>query len=165
MTEQLELATKIAKTLGLPPTWPNLRTIEIALICETAFSSISLREAAELIVACAKNFRVVPKDYRMIRYLPINRFWFEDSIWRYTFDYATWKADRPDEVARRAAENRREEGIRAAIVGRCTGCQRPRFQSDKWIDFCCDGCREDYEGRVARRDRIVKEHRQLEATA
>ena len=58
MTEQLKLAKHVASILGLPPTWPNLRTIEIALICETAFSSISLAEAADVLISCARDFRV-----------------------------------------------------------------------------------------------------------
>jgi hypothetical protein len=165
MTKPLQLAVEVARSLGMPETWPNLRTIEMALACETAFSSIGLEEAAELIVACAKNFRVQPNDYRMIRYLPINRFWFEDSIWRETFEYAVWRADRPEEVAARAERTRREEEMRAAIVGHCTGCHRPRFESAQWTEFCCDGCREDYEARAARQDRFLEQQQRLETTA
>src|ERR1035437_4415646 len=56
MTEQLKLAHKIANTIGLPPTWPKLRTIEIALIFQAAESETSLREAADTIIGCAWHF-------------------------------------------------------------------------------------------------------------
>lgn len=92
MTQQLQLATKIARTLGLPPTWPNLRTIEIALISETAFSSIALQEAADLLIQCARTFRATERH--MLRYFPINRFWFEDGVWRETFAYTEARAER-----------------------------------------------------------------------
>jgi hypothetical protein len=87
MTEQLKLATQVANKLGLPPTWPNLRTIEIALIFEHADRNReSLGEAAEIIVECARQFYALPshrlKKLRLERYWPLNRFWFEDGIWQ-----------------------------------------------------------------------------------
>ena len=86
MTEQLKLANDVARKLGLPPTWPNLRTIEIALIFEMAQSGTSLHQAAETIIDCAWQFvRLRPrqlKDLGLTRYWPLNRFWFEDAIWQ-----------------------------------------------------------------------------------
>jgi len=86
MTEQLQLATQIAKTLGLPPSWPNLRTIEIALIFHAAQSDTSLQETAQTIIGCAREFyRLSPAKLKTLgieRYWPLNRFWFEDAIWQ-----------------------------------------------------------------------------------
>lgn len=85
MTDQLRLANHIARKLGLPPTWPNLRTIEIALIFQAAQGSSSLQEAADLIVDCGRVFLALSPGKQKLaglaRYWPLNRFWFEDAIW------------------------------------------------------------------------------------
>jgi hypothetical protein len=87
MNEQLRLATHVARTVGLPPTWPNLRTIEIALIFEHADQNrASLDDAAEVIIACAREFLSLSPHHLqrmgLLRYWPLNRFWFEDAIWQ-----------------------------------------------------------------------------------
>lgn len=86
MTEQLRLAKHVASMIGLPPTWPNLRTIEIVLIFQSADRNCSLQEAAEIIIGCAREFVMLPshrlKSLRLERYWPLNRFWFEDAIWQ-----------------------------------------------------------------------------------
>ena len=81
MTQQLLLAKKVSSALGLVPTWPNLRTIEIALVFEAADSSVSLKEAADRIVECGRVFMQRPPR-ELLRYWPINRFWFEDAKWK-----------------------------------------------------------------------------------
>jgi hypothetical protein len=40
------------------------------------------------------------------------------------------------------------------IAGRCLNCHRPRWQGSTWITYCCAGCQEDYERRLARHAHI-----------
>lgn len=81
MTDQLRLAKKVSSALGMVPTWPNLRTIEIALVFCSADQNVSLAEAADHIIECGRAFNERPPR-ELLRYWPINRFWFEDAKWK-----------------------------------------------------------------------------------
>jgi len=99
MTEQLQAALRIAEHLGLPKTFPNLRTIEAAIESEAESSAISIDEAEDVIVAATADARKfgVSGSGRVPR---INRFFFEDALWRETYIYAQYqKRRRMDQTA------------------------------------------------------------------
>jgi hypothetical protein len=90
------LASKVARELGLVPTWPNLQTIRLAIECEASFLSVPPADVAEMIVRAAKELTwgsslachsVVDEAFWM-RLNTVNRFWFEDARWREKFAYA-----------------------------------------------------------------------------
>ncbi len=83
MTKRMQAALRIAEHLGLPKTFPNLRTIELAVECEAEYSDTPLEEAEQLIVAAAVNTRI-----------GINRFFFEDARWRETDLYLNYRRRR-----------------------------------------------------------------------
>jgi len=107
VTERLQLATRVAKSLRMVPTWPNLRTIEIALSSEAEVSGVSLKEAAELIIECGRHQTSAPayrcpaewEARQAFRENTIDRFWFEDARWRVKFPYAEFRARLGEEVA------------------------------------------------------------------
>ena len=66
-----------------------MQTIRLAIESEAEYSGISLANAAALIAAAASEFTIVhPQDYSfqaaaLLRKSNIvNRFWFEDALWR-----------------------------------------------------------------------------------
>ena len=74
--------------------WPNIQTIRLAIESEASYSEVSESQAAALIVAAALEFTVVnPERYTfqaaaLLRKSNIvNRFWFEDALWRYKDAY------------------------------------------------------------------------------
>jgi len=88
----LTLAAQIARKVGMVPTWPNVQTIRLAIECEAAYSEVSAKEAAEVIaraareLSCDPNAGYVPTPTWLERELArrnrIDRFWFEDALWR-----------------------------------------------------------------------------------
>jgi hypothetical protein len=101
MTKRMQAALRIARSVGLPATWPNLRTIEAALVCESEFSSISLPEAAEAILKAAREqthrpaYRIAAdwEAREIFRLNVIDRFWFEDGRWREKYAYAEFLSE------------------------------------------------------------------------
>lgn len=86
----LVLAAKIAHQVGMVPTWPNVQTIRLAIESEAEQLKLSVVETAEMIVAAAKE-RTSRQGYscpssweirEMAKLNTINRFWFEDALWR-----------------------------------------------------------------------------------
>lgn len=75
MTEAKAAACRLVKCLGLVPTFRNLHVIELAIEAESAFASISIPEAADRIIECAR-------VYRDELHQCLNYFWFEDCCWR-----------------------------------------------------------------------------------
>jgi hypothetical protein len=90
----LPLAGQIARQLGMPESWPNVQAIKLAILAEAGYSDISIAQAAALIVSAAHDFTIVRPDrynFQAAALLRksnvINRFWFEDSLWRYKDAY------------------------------------------------------------------------------
>jgi hypothetical protein len=79
----MQAALRIAEHLGLPKTFPNVRTIELAVECEAEFTDLPIEEAEQLIVAAAAHTRI-----------SINRFFFEDARWRETELYLNYQRRR-----------------------------------------------------------------------
>jgi hypothetical protein len=75
MTEAMQAACGLLKTLGLVPSFRNLYIVELAIKSESNFSSISIPEAAERIAEAARICR--DEMHQCIDY-----FWFEDACWR-----------------------------------------------------------------------------------
>ena len=82
------------RQLGMVPTWPLIQTIRLAIECEAEYSDVSISNAAALIVCAASEFTVVrPEDYSfqaatiLRKSNNVNRFWFEDALWRYKDAY------------------------------------------------------------------------------
>ena len=83
-------------------TWPNLRTIQKAIESEVRYLrtqllhpvNISLAQAAEILVSAAGEFTPVQAEYYNFQAATllrksniVNRFWFEDGLWRYKESY------------------------------------------------------------------------------
>lgn len=68
-------ACRLVKALGLVPSFRNLYVVELAITAESNFSSISLSEATDHIIECAR-------IYRDELHQCLNYFWFEDACWR-----------------------------------------------------------------------------------
>lgn len=94
------LAAEIARQLGMVPTWPNVQTIRLAIESEAEFSSVSIAEAAAVIVEAARE-RSTGSMYRpaanweereFYRENSVDRFWFEDARWRTKFAYASFQS-------------------------------------------------------------------------
>lgn len=90
----LKLAADVARQIGMVPTWPNVQTIRLAIECEAEFSEVSIANAAALIITAALDITIVdPQHYSfqaaaLLRKSNIvNRFWFEDALWRYKQAY------------------------------------------------------------------------------
>jgi len=90
----IPLAAEIARLVGMVGTWPNVQTIRLAIESEAAYSEVSLTQAADLILHAARDFTIVdPQRYSfqvasLLRKSNIvNRFWFEDALWRYKEAY------------------------------------------------------------------------------
>jgi hypothetical protein len=88
------LAVQIARQLGMVRTWPNVQTIRLAIESEAEDSGVTLNQAAALIIMAAKEFTIV--DAQMYSFQAatilrksnnVNRFWFEDSLWRHKEAY------------------------------------------------------------------------------
>lgn len=75
MSEAMAAACRLVKSLGLVPSYRNLYVIELAIRTEASFSSISIPEATDEIIACAR-------IYRDEMHHCLNYFWFEDCCWR-----------------------------------------------------------------------------------
>jgi hypothetical protein len=96
----------MAHRLGMVDTWPNIQTIKKAINAEARFSAIAVTEAAELILAAANSPSLLPQysspaeweKREVSRANTINRFWFEDSLWRVKFPYIEFQARRRDEA-------------------------------------------------------------------
>jgi hypothetical protein len=87
-------------------TWPNVQTIRLAIESEASYSEISVSQAAALIASAALEFTVVdPQHYTfqaaaLLRKSNIvNRFWFEDGLWRYKITYQNMLARLQQESA------------------------------------------------------------------
>jgi hypothetical protein len=96
----------VARRVGMVATWPNLETIRVSIESEAEFSAISFNEALDLILACASCPSLLPQysapaewEKREIsRANTINRFWFEDALWRVKFPYIEFRATRREEA-------------------------------------------------------------------
>lgn len=75
MTEAKAAACRLAKCLGLVPTFRNLYVIELAITAESQFSSTSIQQATDQIIADAHNARETGEH--------VDYFWFEDECWRH----------------------------------------------------------------------------------
>jgi hypothetical protein len=101
------LAAKVARELGLVPTWPNLQTIRLALESEAKFCQVTVAEVAEMIVRAGNEWTTGPQytcpaewEKREIsRINTVDRFWFEDARWRFKKAYFEFRERR-----RRASE-------------------------------------------------------------
>lgn len=89
------LAAKVARELGLVPTWPNLQTIRLAIqseveFCESASLEVTVVEVAEMIMRAGNEWTtlsqyVCPAEWERreaVRMNSVDRFWFEDARWR-----------------------------------------------------------------------------------
>jgi hypothetical protein len=74
MSEAMVAACRLVKSLGLVPSFRNLYVIELAIRAESQFSSITIREAADRIIAIG---RIALQMGECLNY-----FWFEDACWR-----------------------------------------------------------------------------------
>lgn len=96
----------MARALGLVPTWPNLQTIRLAIESEAELSSISLAEAADVLIRAGKEWTHCgvlhcPSDWEKregARLNTVDRFWFEDARWRSKFAYQDFVAKRSSEA-------------------------------------------------------------------
>ena len=96
------LAARVAKMLGLVPTWPNLQTIRLAIESEALLSAVSMAEAAEVLIRDAKEPSICgvlhcPSEWEkreIARINTVDRFWFEDARWRSKFAYQDFVAER-----------------------------------------------------------------------
>jgi hypothetical protein len=85
----LKLAADVARQLGMVRTWQNVQIIRLAIESEAEYSGITIPQAAALIAMAANDFTIVdPQRYSfqaaaLLRKSNIvNRFWFEDALWR-----------------------------------------------------------------------------------
>jgi hypothetical protein len=90
----LKLAADLARQVGMVRTWANVQTIRLAIEAEAEYSDVSLRNAAALIVCAAFDFTVIDPQYYDFQAATIlrksnnlNRFWFEDCLWRHKDAY------------------------------------------------------------------------------
>jgi hypothetical protein len=92
--KSLTLAAEVARQVGMVPTWPNVQTIRLAIESEARYSELSISQSAALIVSAANDFTIVcAEDYNfqaatlLRKSNVVNRFWFEDALWRYKTAY------------------------------------------------------------------------------
>lgn len=85
----LPLAKKVARELGLVPTWPNLQVIRLAIDSEAAFSGAPAAEVALMLIRAANEFTIHRREQysyalqsRIAKTNSVDRFWFEDHRWR-----------------------------------------------------------------------------------
>lgn len=71
----MQEAIRLGRVLGLVPSFRNLYIWELAIANESQFASISLREAADRIIAIAR----ISVDELLDS---LDYFWFEDCRWR-----------------------------------------------------------------------------------
>lgn len=74
MTEAKIAACRLVKTLGLVPSFRNLHIIELAIESESSFSSVSIQQSTDQILAIARTAIELGEC--------VNYFWFEDCCWR-----------------------------------------------------------------------------------
>lgn len=74
--------------------WPNLQTIRLAIESEADYSHLTIVEAAKVISTAALEFTIIePERYSfqaahlLRKSNVVNRFWFEDALWRYKPTY------------------------------------------------------------------------------
>ena len=75
MTEAMTAACRLTKSLGLVPSYRNLYIIELAITAESEFSSTSIQQATDRIIADARIARELGEH--------VDYFWFEDECWRH----------------------------------------------------------------------------------
>ena len=92
--KSIPLAAEIARQVGMVPTWPNVQTIRLAIESEAVYSEISIPQAAALIVQAALDFTIVDPEHYSFQAAAllrksnvVNRFWFEDALWRHKQAY------------------------------------------------------------------------------
>ena len=92
--KSLTLAAEVARAVGMVPTWPNVQTIRLAIESEASYSELSISQSAALLVSAANDFTIVdPQHYNfqaatlLRKSNVVNRFWFEDALWRYKTAY------------------------------------------------------------------------------
>jgi hypothetical protein len=90
----LVLAADLARQIGMVPSWPNVEIIRMAIESEADYSGVTIGQAAALILQAANDFTSVdPQHYSfqaaaLLRKSNIvNRFWFEDALWREKYAY------------------------------------------------------------------------------
>lgn len=94
------LAAEVARRVGLPASWPNVNVIAAAIELEAEVCGVSPSDAAEVLVAAAKEASespsyACPAEWEMralYRENTIDRFWFEDARWRVKYAYAAFRA-------------------------------------------------------------------------
>ena len=76
------------------PTGANVKTIQLAIEFEAEDSGVSVQQAAALIVSAALEITIVdPQRYSfqaaalLRKSNMVNRFWFEDALWRHKAAY------------------------------------------------------------------------------
>ena len=94
----LALADDMARSLGMTPTWANVQTVRLAIEGESAFSGISVKEAAAVIAMAAQERTRLPRDPDFhdrqftLKLNSVDRFWFEDGRWRDKYVYGEFLA-------------------------------------------------------------------------
>jgi hypothetical protein len=92
----IPLAAKVARELGVIPTWPNLQTIRLALESEATHYKATFAEIGEMFIRAGKEWTDPPiyhcpsqwERREISRVNTVDRFWFEDARWRYKLAYA-----------------------------------------------------------------------------
>lgn len=88
----IPLAAKVARELGLVPTWPNLQTIRLAIESVADYFQAPISEVAAMLVRAATEGTPpfggpyhCQSDWEKreaYRLNSVDRFWFEDARWR-----------------------------------------------------------------------------------
>jgi hypothetical protein len=92
----IPLAAKVARELGVIPTWPNLQTIRLAIESQAEPCRATVSEIAEMLIRAGKEWTAAPQyvcpsqwqKREIDRLNTVDRFWFEDARWRYKLAYA-----------------------------------------------------------------------------
>lgn len=103
----IPLAAKVARELGLVPTWPTLQIVRLAIESESRRFGVQVREIAELFIRAGNEYTELPRfscppewRRRMVsRANTVDRFWFEDARWRYKLAYQEFVSAREREHA------------------------------------------------------------------
>jgi hypothetical protein len=101
------LAAKVARELGLVPTWPNLQTIRLAIESEAALSNAARAQAAEMLIRAGKEWSPGPRyscpseweRRELFRLNTVDRFWFEDARWRSKSAYLEFRDKHGEQIA------------------------------------------------------------------
>jgi hypothetical protein len=147
-----DLAKEFCERIAFAATRSNVDVIVAVLkVIQTKHGFETYAQCCEYLYGCVQGAKIPGYGSDTLDLKP--RFFFEDGEYERFNPEAV--AFLKEELTRRELSKARErmaaDVAPGCITGKCQGCERPRFESSTWEDYCAESCRSAHGKKGAQR--------------